>query len=45
MHRVPVTITADGYDIKKKITDVNFTIQAVEDPEIKLVKTSRFYKN
>ena len=45
MHRVPVTIIADGYDLKKKITDVNFTIQAVEDPEVKLVKTSRFYKN
>lgn len=45
MHRVPVTITADGYDIKKKITDVNFTIQSVENPDIKLVKTSRFYKN
>lgn len=45
MHRVPVTITADGYDIKKKITDVNFTIQSVEDSDIKLIKTSRFYRN
>ncbi|SFD74106.1 cytochrome c oxidase accessory protein CcoG [Pseudoalteromonas denitrificans] len=45
MKQIAVTLIADGYDLKKKITNVTFTIQAMEEPDIKLEKTSRFYRN
>ncbi len=40
-----VTLAIDGYELKNKITDVNFIIQSVEQPEIQLTKATKFYRN
>lgn len=45
MKKIPVTVTADGYDIATKVTPVSFVITAVENPDIAITKTSQFYKN
>ncbi|KPZ52276.1 MULTISPECIES: cytochrome c oxidase accessory protein CcoG [unclassified Pseudoalteromonas] len=45
MKKIPVTVTADGYDIEKKVTPVSFIISANENPDIAITKTSQFYKN
>ncbi|MCG7547689.1 cytochrome c oxidase accessory protein CcoG [Pseudoalteromonas sp. Of7M-16] len=42
---VPVTIAADGYDIQRKRTPIQFTISANEDSSISITKDSYFYKN
>lgn len=44
MSQFPVTITADGYDLKQKVTDVRFKVQAIEQPDIQIIKQSKFYK-
>ena len=44
MSQFPVTVTADAYDLKTKVTEVRFKIQAIEQPDIKIVKQSKFYK-
>ena len=45
MQEVPVTLSADGYDLDKKMTKIQFVIQAVEQPEIQLIKDTVFFKD
>jgi cytochrome c oxidase accessory protein FixG len=45
MQEVPVTVAIDGYDLKKKMTDISFVIQAIEQPNISLKKSSVFFRN
>ena len=45
MRRIPVTVTADGFDISNKVSKVKFIIFAEEDPSISITKDSYFYKN
>ncbi|MCF2858187.1 cytochrome c oxidase accessory protein CcoG [Pseudoalteromonas sp. SMS1] len=42
---VPVTIAADGYELKGKRIPITFTISANEDSSISITKESYFYKN
>ncbi|NNG44891.1 cytochrome c oxidase accessory protein CcoG [Pseudoalteromonas sp. NEC-BIFX-2020_002] len=45
LKRVPVTIIADGYDVDKKVTKLEFVITAKEDPSITITTPSLFYRN
>ena len=45
MKSVPVTVTADGYDIPTKVSKLQFKITAQEDNSISITKESQFYKN
>jgi len=45
MKSVPVTVTADGYDIERKVTKLKFIVTAQEDASITITKDSQFYKN
>lgn len=45
MQEIPVTIAIDGFELKKKITQFNFIIQAVEQPDILLKKNTVFFRN
>lgn len=45
MREVPVTLAIDGELLNKKITDIDFTIQAVEQPNIQLQKSTVFFRN
>ena len=45
MKRVPVTVTADGYDIERKVSKLQFIVTAQEDASITITKDSQFYKN
>ncbi|RZM77580.1 cytochrome c oxidase accessory protein CcoG [Pseudoalteromonas rubra] len=42
---VPVTVTADGYDLSRTATPLNFVVTAEEDASITIEKESYFYKN
>ncbi|NQZ27270.1 MAG: cytochrome c oxidase accessory protein CcoG [Colwellia sp.] len=45
MQEIPITLAIDGYELKKKITTFNFIIQAIEQPDIILQKSSVFFRN
>jgi hypothetical protein len=45
MKKIPVTVTADGYDIKQKVSKLRFVVTAQEDASITITKDSQFYKN
>ncbi len=45
MKRVPVTVVADGYGLKSKVTSIRFHIQALEDASIGITKESKFYRD
>ena len=45
MKSIPVTVTADGYDIKQKVSKLRFVVTAQEDANITITKESQFYKN
>ncbi len=45
MREVPVTLAIDGMLLDKKITDIDFTIQAVEQPDIQLQKSTVFFRD
>lgn len=45
MQKVPVTLVADGYDLPHKVTDITFTVTALDDANLSLSKISKFYKN
>ncbi|HCP97870.1 MAG TPA: cytochrome c oxidase accessory protein CcoG, partial [Pseudoalteromonas sp.] len=45
MKSVPVTVTADGYDLARKVSKLSFVITSQEDPAITITKDSQFYKN
>jgi len=43
MREIPVTLSVDGYNLNKRITDISFNIQAIEQPDITLKKATVFY--
>jgi len=45
MQEVPITLAIDGGLLKKKITEINFAIQSVEQPDIQLQKSTVFFRN
>ena len=45
MEEIPVTIALDGYQLEKKITNFDFIIQAVEQPNILVQKNTVFFPN
>jgi cytochrome c oxidase accessory protein FixG len=45
MEEIPVTIALDGYQLDKKITNFDFIIQAVEQPNILVQKNTVFFRN
>ena len=45
MEEIPVTISLDGYELEKKITNFDFIIQSVEQPNILVQKNTVFFRN
>jgi len=45
MEEIPVTIAIDGYQLEKKITNFDFIIQAIEQPNILVQKSTVFFRN
>jgi cytochrome c oxidase accessory protein FixG len=45
MEEIPVTIALDGYQLEKKITNFDFIIQSVEQPNILVQKNTVFFRN
>ena len=45
MQEVPITLVIDGDLLKKKITDISFAIQSIEEPDIQLQKNTMFFRN
>ena len=45
MQEIPVTLAIDGYELEKKITNFDFIIQAIEQPDILLQKSTVFFRN
>lgn len=43
MIKIPVTLIADESSLFAKTTDITFTVQAIENPEIQMTKPSVFY--
>lgn len=45
MLQFPVTVSADSYDLKRKVTEISFSIYSVNQPDIRIEKESKFYSN
>ena len=45
MALIPVTVIADGYELKRKSTPIEFTISSDQEASIVITKSSYFYKN
>ena len=45
MREIPITLAIDGYQLDKKITNFDFIIQAVEQPNILVQKNTVFFRN
>jgi len=45
MREIPVTLSVDGYNLTERITDISFTIRAIEQPDIALNKMTVFYSD
>jgi cytochrome c oxidase accessory protein FixG len=45
MQEIPITLAIDGYELEKKITQFNFIIQSVEQPEVLIKKNTVFFRN
>ena len=45
MQEVPITLAIDGELLKKKITEISFAIQSVEQPDIQLQKSTVFFRD
>jgi cytochrome c oxidase accessory protein FixG len=45
MQEIPITLAIDGYELEKKITQFNFIIQSVEQPDILVQKNTVFFRN
>ena len=45
MKQIPITVVADGYDLKKKVTKLEFQITANEDSHITQIQPSLFYRD
>jgi cytochrome c oxidase accessory protein FixG len=43
MREIPVTLSVDSYSLTKRVTDISFNIQAIEQPDITLDKKTVFY--
>ncbi len=45
MHEVPVTLAVDSFHLEKKMTNIHFIIQSIEQPEILIEKSTTFFSN
>jgi polyferredoxin len=45
MQEVPITLVINGELLKKKITEISFAIQSIEQPDIQLQKNTMFFRN
>ena len=45
MQEVPVTLAIDGFELQHKITHFDFIIQAIEQPDIVVQKSTVFFRN
>ena len=45
MQEVPITLAINSYELEQKITTFNFIIQAIEQPDIVLEKSTVFFRN
>jgi len=45
MQEIPITLAIDGYELKKKITNFDFIVQAIEQPNIVIQKNTVFFRN
>lgn len=45
MREIPITLAIDGELLKKKITEISFAIQSIEQPDIQLQKSTVFFRN
>ncbi|MFT7007551.1 MAG: cytochrome c oxidase accessory protein FixG [Colwellia sp.] len=45
MQEVPITLVINGDLLKKKITEISFAIQSIEQPDIQLQKNTVFFRN
>jgi cytochrome c oxidase accessory protein FixG len=45
MQEVPITLVMNGHLLKKKITEISFAIQSIEQPDIQLQKNTVFFRN
>ena len=45
MQTVPLTLTIDGKNLKNKMTNISFIIQAIEQPTILLNRKTIFFRN
>jgi len=45
MREIPATLSVNDYNLTQRVTDINFTIQAIEQPDIILQKVTKFYSD
>ncbi len=45
MREIPATLSVNDYNLTQRVTDINFTIQAIEHPDIALRKMTKFYSD
>ncbi|OUR63045.1 cytochrome c oxidase accessory protein CcoG [Colwellia sp. 39_35_sub15_T18] len=45
MREIPATLSVNDYNLTQRVTDINFTIQAIEQPDITLQKMTKFYSD
>jgi cytochrome c oxidase accessory protein FixG len=45
MQEIPITLAIDGFELKKKITHFDFIVQAVEQPDVVVQKSTVFFRN
>ena len=43
MREIPVTLSVDGFNLNQRMTNISFSIQAIEQPDITLHKATVFY--
>ena len=45
MQEIPITLAIDGFELKKKLTNFDFIVQAIEQPDIVVQKSTVFFRN
>jgi cytochrome c oxidase accessory protein FixG len=45
MQEVPVTLSVDGYNLTKKMTNISFIIQSIEQPKVVVKKDTVFFSD
>ena len=45
MQEIPITLAIDGFELEKKITNFDFIVQAIEQPDVVVQKSTVFFRN